>query len=564
MHKRTKLKDLTSTRGGICVCLVSPACPHGVLQYMLIKDTLPLLQSFILCVIYSKIIKSATVTRYVEQNCSAQRVSLCKDGAMRGIRCSWMEQRWTFPLTFFLMQGLALANDLGSVKNTVTSAVTESKHEDDFTLLTEELGHIQYGSSASTLLAAVTDTSTGGRHRWFTSIVSTNRESGTRSSANYSATLENITRAHTSTWVRRRISILPWDAAVTVASDAGTSSTDGYVTCQAAQNSPHITGLERAKTYVWLIPGGLLIVSGIVGNCFTLIVLHSKHFRLWTDAMVFALSALAVVDIVMLLIAAEHWLDQLLDVQNYVRTLSVSTCQLVTYLAMTVTHVSSWTVVIVTVHRAVLVLRPYQAKRFCGRRHVVRVWVFFTMMWTVWNAHCFWSFTLIPRRLSACPTEMLPMCQLDKRLHGGIVQHLVKYGNFVTISALPCMLICIANGCIVHSLASRKARLSSPREPSVRPTKQHLRAVVVTRSMLCVSTLFVLCTLPSAVFFLKETEWFGTDHSLTQRDIEKFQFAASLLHLFRYLNNGVNFFFYVHSGRAFRKACLGVFCKFAS
>lgn len=118
----------------------------------------------------------------------------------------------------------------------------------------------------------------------------------------------------------------------------------------------------RIANWLWVYTAPVLLVVGVAGNAVSLLVLLGRAFR--KSSLSFTLGALAVIDTAVLCTAlTRQWILFLTDDQIDVRTLAgVGGCKLHFFLTYYLSHLSSWTVVVVTIERAVHVGKPITAK----------------------------------------------------------------------------------------------------------------------------------------------------------------------------------------------------------
>lgn len=175
--------------------------------------------------------------------------------------------------------------------------------------------------------------------------------------------------------------------------------------------------LVTAIRFICIPIWSLLLCFGLVGNIITVFVLRTKRLRQSSSS--FYLTVLAITDMLYLLTS------MLASLANYiilfpseVRQLNAVLCVLMPFVQYTLTYISVWLLVAVTIERAIWVLLPFQARRICTIQTakitvasitvffaVVDVHFFFTMVYEDASCHSTWftykMFPLIDLQLAA-------------------------------------------------------------------------------------------------------------------------------------------------------------------
>ncbi|ESN92625.1 hypothetical protein HELRODRAFT_164701 [Helobdella robusta] len=149
---------------------------------------------------------------------------------------------------------------------------------------------------------------------------------------------------------------------------------------------------HELAAYLWLIISPILLIAGICGNFLSLVVLASRPFRKSSAA--FGLSTLAVVDSGVLFVSLlRHWVFYLSGDKIDVRTLfgSYWWCNLHVFLTYYLNQLSSWTLVLVTVERAVSVIAPLMVRSRFTRGRTVCAWFVISGLIFSINVHFFWT-----------------------------------------------------------------------------------------------------------------------------------------------------------------------------
>lgn len=150
---------------------------------------------------------------------------------------------------------------------------------------------------------------------------------------------------------------------------------------------------HNLAAYLWIVFGPVLLVIGIFGNCLSLMVLIGPSFA--KNSAAFGLSALAIVDTGVLVVSLlRQWIYYLTDGFD-VRVLFFSFgCKFQAFLSYFLSQLSSWTVVMVTIERALSVLCPLTVRSRITRSRTILFWVFLSGTIFLINAHFFWTVEL--------------------------------------------------------------------------------------------------------------------------------------------------------------------------
>lgn len=140
---------------------------------------------------------------------------------------------------------------------------------------------------------------------------------------------------------------------------------------------------------LWRFLAPPLLLLGTVGNCLTFVVLQSRSFR--NGAIGFALSALTVVDSALLWTSLLH--QCIVTITGFdLRSASAVGCKVHYFAACYLSHLSSWTVVTLSVERALSISRPFLVKfTSCSRKRIAFAWVGVVVVLACVNVHFFWN-----------------------------------------------------------------------------------------------------------------------------------------------------------------------------
>ena len=319
----------------------------------------------------------------------------------------------------------------------------------------------------------------------------------------------------------------------------------------------------------------VIIFGGIIGNCLSFIVFTSSHLRLQSCSVYLAF--LNVVDTLFLLFLLTGWLGWF---RIYLFHKHVW-CQAIVYVSYVMSFLSAWGVVSFTIERYIVVYHPLKKLSLCTRYKAILTVVSLSV-----GALAFYSFTLFTNGIVDHPDYGYVCMTLDG--YDSMLRTMTAVDTLITL-LLPSLIIILLNIAIVvkvwdvmrmktkntrplysaredmnvelnfragHSNSSQKNCPSQRRHPMVLLREHsntearramHLRT---TRSLLVVSTVFVVLNLPShslrihfVVHFLLHTDNLNTAYLQKWQQI--FQFLS-------YMNYSANFLLYCACSRSFR------------
>lgn len=311
-------------------------------------------------------------------------------------------------------------------------------------------------------------------------------------------------------------------------------------------SDPYAAKCDLIRQYVILFVCPLLVIGGTAGNILALMILRGRRFQGSTTS--FLLSSLAVVDTLALMNGPlRYWFKYLLDWD--IRTLGAVSCKVQTFVTFVCTHLSAWTIVLVTIERAFMVLSPARAPRICRKRNAYIAWTTLVAVLVVLDAHFFWTFTYIVDDKKCDFTSSVWM-----NIWGWI--------DVVVVCVLPFVIILVLNCLVVFQLSTGQKRLRRSLQRSAAATRSSNRRRdigSVTRMLVVVSFVFLFTTLPSSVLFAGYPVWFPP--RMTPAPLAESELVTTVVNVVFYTNNAANFVLYILSGRAFRRAFKEMFLK---
>lgn len=284
-----------------------------------------------------------------------------------------------------------------------------------------------------------------------------------------------------------------------------------------------------------------IVFIGVFGNFVSMLVFASNYLRSSSSSTF--LVALAFVDNVFLVCLFLSWLDG--SVENILTSLPV--CRIIAYSTYMSSFLSVWFVVGFTVERHIAICHPLHAKLFCTKVRE-RITVILLLIISVFLYHfSFWT-----TDVAIYPVERIARCSIDKSFIHFL--NIVTWVDTVLTMLIPFVLICYMNIRVAFTAAKfqekRKACLSLRDAKSAKlgtfRSKQQMR---VTRTLLLVSTTFLVLNLPSHVSKLSRLISVSTlNINMTQYLIQE---ISQMLYYFSF---SMNFFLYALYGKHFQKS----------
>lgn len=289
-----------------------------------------------------------------------------------------------------------------------------------------------------------------------------------------------------------------------------------------------------------LIP--IIVFVGVFGNSVSMSVFTSNYLRRSSSSTF--LVALACTDNVFLICLFVTWFDGSVD--NILN--SVRSCQVISYLTFVSSFLSVWFVVGFTSERYIAICHPLRAKLFCTQvRERVAVVIFIMLSVVLYNFASWTTDVYTSKDITRCTYNI----KFIKFLN------IVTWLDTVVTMLIPFTLIFFMNmrvACTAATFQEKRKGCLTPRDARrvkhrALRSKQQMR---VTRTLLLVSTTFLVLNLPSHVFKLSSL----ISHFLNPA--ASYQMAQYLIQeisqIFYYASFSMNFFLYALYGKHFQRS----------
>jgi hypothetical protein len=287
----------------------------------------------------------------------------------------------------------------------------------------------------------------------------------------------------------------------------------------------------------------VVIVVGVVCNTLALITLQSPHFKGKTIRL--TLSLLSIVDTLLLVLGMLRlWLIAL--IQFDVRSVHGVVCDLHTFITYLLPQLSSWTVLLISIERTLVVQMPFWARRSFNTVRVFIAWFGVLLFLTTANVPLLFAMEVRKPTVSAANNATFEC--LVKKSWETFIKDVMYWLDFVLVT-FPAIVIFALNCFILVKLRRPKSRLGSSAVNM---------AASQTRMLLVLTFAFVVSILPLQLYFVVAKTWIWSVDE--PRVIAQLMLAYSICTFLFYWNSAVNFFLYALSGSLFRQALLSLGC----
>ena len=299
---------------------------------------------------------------------------------------------------------------------------------------------------------------------------------------------------------------------------------------------------------IWVFVMPFVLLFGIIGNIFSILVLLSKSFRHTTTGVYLPFTAVA--DILFLTTGVL----EMFEVANIfnAREYNVWICRIYKVLHYTAGDISIWLLVAFTFDRFVAVCFPFSKQRVCKWKRAVIASATIAVLSLGKNLHEFW--TRGPEYKDN--GELRRICGSQKQYHV-FLDYVRPWIAFTLIMAIPFILILIFNCMIVYSLIkaqwlrNKAAAIPASTTPSsATGSKNPMSAGTSFRqtTLMClsISFAFLICIAPSIVLLIGKPYW-------KYRRNLAYKNAKAISNFLALLNHCINFFLYCVTGRRFRQ-----------
>lgn len=312
------------------------------------------------------------------------------------------------------------------------------------------------------------------------------------------------------------------------------------------------------KLDLYLVP--VIVAIGLLGNFLSFLVFAGTYLRRMSSSVY--LAALAITDIVFLLIILATWLINF----DVVLIHTHIWCQLFVYLSYVSSFLSVWYVVCFTVERHLTVCFPLERQKICQpRRSKIVVGVLAGVAMVIYN------FALWTSNVDDVHNQ--PTCGVHDERYYDIVTNINNADTLITL-VLPAVIITVSNirisyalskfyksyqtvQIVAHSNSTTGSLRSTGGPPFYSNSSYNRLQMRVTKMLLLVSSVFLLCNIPSHAIRVYAFTRMMLDSDF--RPTHRLLLGQRLAMLLYYTGFSSNFILYNISGRTFRRAFVRLF-----
>ena len=307
----------------------------------------------------------------------------------------------------------------------------------------------------------------------------------------------------------------------------------------------------KVEYYIYLYGAPVLIVVGVIGNSMAAVTLQSRLFNK-TPSTRFILTALTLCEISLLLIP---FLRIYLETAYVIRIRNVSSfgCKLHCFLTYVSRHLSSWTLILLTLERTISVYFPFRCKQICSHKNVVCIWVAFVIALFVINFHFFWSVDII-HYYKNTPDICAPISSWE-----GFVVGPWYWIDISLVDLIPFVVIITGNVLIISKTIRAQRARAIQMQASV-GASNIVKSQVMTSTtyiLILVSVVFLLTHAPNDAYYI--ASYFNLFSQLTFGSNLELQLFYDVANIVYYINCAVEFILYFFGGRKFRLAFMDMF-----
>ena len=305
-----------------------------------------------------------------------------------------------------------------------------------------------------------------------------------------------------------------------------------------------ITPQEIEKIYLTKkITYPFLILFGMFGNVM-IIVIH-KRTALTSSMSVFFLT-LAASDLVLLCVSCFiEWINVIFEISTTAQ--SDTLCKLVLFLIYVSGILSAWTLVAMTVQRAVCVLFPHRANVLCTVGKSKAIVVSMVLFIAVIHTHLLYGMYVgMHDGHKAC---------VIRRDYEPFFQEIWTWADVLMFSLLPWLCLAVSNSLLVWKLrlSLREAKLSLGSGQADRINDRNKKAKSISITLIAVSTAFLLLTFPMSFYQILSFMFWMNGSIRALRSSRFVYYVRQIGRPLWYANSCINFYIYCLTGSKFRR-----------
>ena len=300
--------------------------------------------------------------------------------------------------------------------------------------------------------------------------------------------------------------------------------------------------LLTVSSNLWKYVVPIMMITGLIGNSLSFLVMMGRRFRKQTFAVYFC--ALALADSYSLLNSLPRfWYPTVTNIHPTAHSDAI--CRFSTFSLYYSYQVSSWVLLCVTVERALAVAFPLKTKHTFTRRKAVITLLIVSALLFCYNCYILFYKDGYLMEMEDGTT----VCGLDVFYTAKPFFKSHLWMDVLLCSIIPFAFIITSNIVIVKKVIESRKLLSLPGKHRKNVSTPSLKM------LLCVSSMFIFFTLPLSIMLLYMQIYQVLD--VENDGVPSILWACALILL--YCNNSLNFFLYCLTGRTFRKQLVDYF-----
>ncbi|KAL4233086.1 hypothetical protein ACF0H5_007771 [Mactra antiquata] len=312
-------------------------------------------------------------------------------------------------------------------------------------------------------------------------------------------------------------------------------------------------GTYKAGILLWKIVPPFLLLFGMTGNVLTFLTLTRKQLR--HEAMSVFLAALSVSDFIALLTGLlRQWIKYTFDVDIRV-DLTVSGCRFHWFIVYVSTQFSSWMLICVTIERGISTWMPHKRHlRYDVKGAGIAVAVTLGALICL-DGHYLFGYSNVERLNEN--TTYIEKCVPSTKAYDNFVIYTWTWIDLCVFYLIPMIVLLIGNSLIIFKVLQSYRRSHAAIVPVTGTNTNGNRMSSLTKSLLLVSILFIVCITPVVVYPIGQPYW---QPGASDSKLAMMFFFEALANLFMYVNHSVNFVLYFLSGSRFRNEVKKLLC----
>ena len=280
------------------------------------------------------------------------------------------------------------------------------------------------------------------------------------------------------------------------------------------------------------------------GNGISLVVLNSKEFKGFPQK--YLLTIIALVDISVGIIFLRNYLSMYVvplgtSADTLIHDVSPAVCKSFMYFLYYTTHLSAWTIMLLTLERFFVTWYPLRSMDVLSSKRVLLIWIIMAIVIALIELPLVF---IIEYSGFNCDFISPDWMQFWDRF------------DLAIMCIIPFLFLTVFDALIIFKLYTQRREMSAMNDANAKPGDDKLKGL--TAMMLCICFLFILTTTPLAIYNFGSKSWFKSDDLLVMAyDYQRFTILDNIY----LLNHSINFIFYFVVGPRFRRAFFNVFCR---